>query len=306
MAWENNLPYNPLQLKNEVQDGYDSRVDLARFCTIDDTLVAGNGDTVTIHKYAATSGVEDVAEGQGNTTAVEVTYVPETHTVKLAQDRFIWTDEQAKKDPTMVIVGHNHLGIDLFNHQNADIYGAYGSAPMVILADALSFDAFVDASSMFNSEDIEGENIFALTAPSDIAEIRKNLGTQLAYVKENAFTGYVGEVGGITLVTKKNGIKGEIRLGTKEAVTLQVSTCVETEDERDANKRVNTKYARSCYVPYLADETKAVRMLKGKTATKTLDLEVQEGKEYFLELGLGYIKVAAPKTADIANYYEIA
>lgn len=43
-------------LANEIEDQYNSKLDLARFCTVDNSLVGVAGDTKRIRVYQATNG----------------------------------------------------------------------------------------------------------------------------------------------------------------------------------------------------------------------------------------------------------
>ena len=62
-----NVIYDNFVLANEIEDQYNSHLDLMRFCTIDNSLVGEAGMVKKINVYHATSGAEKLAMGKGNT-----------------------------------------------------------------------------------------------------------------------------------------------------------------------------------------------------------------------------------------------
>ena len=256
--------YDNYFLSNEVEDQFNSHLDLQQFCTIDRTLEGTAGMLRKINVYRATDGTEKVAMGEGNTKSIEVSYTPEEYRILLAQNRFEYFDEQAMTDPNLVPVGVRHMGTDLFNTVNADIFGEFSKATLSVQATAFDFGAFVDAQAKLGLENLEGVTIFGWVHPSDMAKVRKALKDDLKYVEAFAKNGYVGTVGGVNLYTKKDAVEGTIIIATKEAVTLFVKKGTEVEqpprDAGDANIRKNTILSRKYYLAALTDETKAVKI----------------------------------------------
>lgn len=258
-----NTIYDNFYLSNEIEDAYKSRLDLQRFCTVDNGLVGTAGMTRKINVYSATDGVEKLAQGAGNTSSITVSHSPEEYKITLAQGRFQYFDEEAMTDPFAVNVGIRHIAIDMFNTVNNDIFEELGKATLTVTATTPNFDAFVDAAAQLKSEDIEGESIFAFVNPADMAAVRKALKDSLQYVESFVRTGYVGTVAGINLYQKKDATANTILCATKKAVTLFNKRGVEVEQERDANKRENSVYARKYYLAALTDKTQAVKLTIG-------------------------------------------
>ena len=256
--------YDNFFLSNEVEDQFNSHLDLQQFCTIDNTLVGTAGMLRKINVYRATNGTEKVAMGEGNTKSIEVSYTPEEYRILLAQNRFEYFDEQAMTDPNLVPVGVRHMGTDMFNTVNADIFAEYKKTSLSVPATAFDFAAFVDAQAKLNIENLEGVTVFGWVCPADMAKVRKALKDDLKYVEAFAKNGYVGTVGGVNLYTKKDATEGEIIVATKDAVTLFVKKGTEVEqpprDANDANIRKNTILSRKYYLAALTDETKAVKI----------------------------------------------
>lgn len=266
MAGKNTV-YDNFYLSNEVEDQFNSHLDLQNFCTIDKTLEGTAGMTRKINVYKATDGTEILGIGEGNSKSITVTHTPEEYKILLAQNRFEYYDEEAMTDPMLVPVGTKHMGTDLFNTVNKGIFAEFGKATLTKETSAFNFDAFVDGVALLNMEDLEGASIFGFVSPADMAGVRKALKDDLKYVEAFAKNGYVGTVGGVNLYTKKDATPKEIVIATKEAVTLFIKLGTEIEQvtkngrsEEAANNRLNTIFARKYYLPALTDQTKAVKL----------------------------------------------
>lgn len=258
--------YDNFYLSNEVEDQYNSHLDLQQFCTVDNSLEGTAGMKRKINVYSATDGTQKLAMGEGNTKSIEVTFAEKEYEILLAQNRFEYFDEQAMTDPMLVPTGTRHMGTDMFNTVNADIFAEFNKATLTTAPTAFDFAAFVDAQAELNLENLEDVTIFGFVAPADMAGVRKSLKDDLKYVEAFAKNGYVGTVAGVNLYTKKDAVAGTIVIGTKEAVTLFNKKGVEIEqpprDSEDANIRKNTIISRKYYLAALTDATKAVKMVK--------------------------------------------
>lgn len=255
-----NKVYDNFFLSNEVEDQYNSHLDLQSFCNIDNSLVGTAGMTRKINVYRASDATEKLEMGEGNSKSIEVTFNDEEYKILLAQNRFDYFDEQAMIDPMLVPVGAKHMGTDMFNTVNADIFAEFRKATLTSESSAFDFGAFVDAQAKLNLENLEGVSIFGFVAPADMAKIRKNLKDDLKYVEAFAKNGYVGTVAGVNLYTKKDAVSGEIIIATRDAVTLFNKKGVEIETDRDNDIRKNSIWSRKYYLAALTDATKAVKM----------------------------------------------
>lgn len=301
-----NTIYDNFYLSNEIEDQYQSHLDLQQFCTVDNSLTGDAGMTRRINVYKATDGTEKLAKGVGNSKAIEVDFTAREYKILLAQNRFQYYDEEAMSDPMLVPVGTKHMGTDMFNTVNADVFAEFNNASLTVVASALGFDAFVDAAAMLNLENLENVAVFGFVNPADMAKLRKALKDDLKYVEAFARQGYVGTVGGINIYTKKNAETGKVVIATKDAVTLFNKRGTEVEQEREGNTRKNTVYSRKYYLAALTDETRAVKIIAGTAALST-DTTVTASKTYYAPFGVGYVKVTpegseSPKTK---GWYEI-
>lgn len=297
--------YDNFYLSNEVEDQYNSHLNLQQFCTVDNSLVGTAGMLRKINVYKATDGTEKLAMGVGNSKSIEVGYTEKEYRILLAQNRFKYYDEQEMTDPMLVPVGVRHMGTDMFNTVNGDIYGEFGKATQVVVTSAFNFDCFADAQSVLNIENVEGVSLFAFVCAADMADIRKNLKDTLQYVEKFAVSGYVGTVAGVNLYTKKDATPGSIIMATREAVTIFNKKGTEVEQERDSNTRENSIYSRKYYLAAMTDETKAVKIFKGE-AKLTTDTTVTEGKTYYKKVGNGYVAGTPETNPKTEGFYEIS
>ena len=263
--------YSNFVLANEIEDQYNSYLDLARFCTIDNSLVGTPGMKKVINVYRATNGTEKLAMGVGNSKDIEVTYTDEDYTILMAQNRFKYFDEQEMTDPMLVTTGVRHMAVDMFNTVNAEIYAEFmkvGATQTLYTGAAntgFDFGIFADAVAVLNvaAEDAQGMEIFAFVAPEDVAGLRKSLKDDLKYVESFVRTGYIGTVAGVNIYTKKDAEVGTICGGLRTAVTLFNKKGTEVEQNRNADIRENTIWSRKYYLAALTDETKAFKLVKG-------------------------------------------
>ncbi len=256
--------YENFVLANTIEDQYNSLLDLARFCTVDNSLVGVPGMIKKINVYSATDGTEKLAMGVGNSKDIEVSYSEKEYEILMAQNRFKYFDEQEMTDPMVVTTGMRHMATDMFNHVNADVFAEFNKATLsVALSGSDYFGAFVDASAALNVEHVEGLEKFAFVCNKDMAKIRKALKDDLKYVEAFARNGYVGTIADWNLYVKKDAVEGTIVGGTREAVTLFNKRGTEVEQLREADIRQNTIWSRKYYLAALTDATKAVKITLG-------------------------------------------
>lgn len=263
-----NQPYSNFYLSNEVEDQFNSHLDLVRFCTVDNTLEGTDGMKRMVNVYTATNGTEKLAQGAGNTKSIEVGHTQREYEIQLAQNRFEWFDEEAMKDPMIVPTGMKHAGTDMFNTVNADVFAEFKKATLLVEADAFNFDAFADAVASLNLEEgNEGVEIFAHVSRKMKATLRKNLKDELKYVEAFVRTGYIGTVCGVNLYDKKDAEDDALYVGTKKAVTMFVKKGTEVElytkgnrGADDSNIRKNSAHSRKYYHTALTNETQVVKI----------------------------------------------
>lgn len=257
-----NKTYPNHVLANAFENQYATKLDLAQFCTIDESLVGVPGDKVVINTYTATDGTEVLAMGQGNTKDIEVSYEAKEVSVELLQNRFSYFDEEEMRDPKVVEKGIEHGVVDMFNTAMRKAMAEFNKATISATVEKFDFDAFVDGAALFDNEtgDIA---LFALAHKNDVKELRKNLKDNLQYVEAYVRTGYIGSVNGIPVYTSNLATEGTIILATKKAVTYFSKKGTETEQKRDPDTRKNQVWNRKVGIFAFTDATQAVKIVKG-------------------------------------------
>ena len=253
--------YENVVLSNKVNETLKTKVNLNNYLTIDNSLAQEAGMKKVINVYTATGAVEELAMGEGNTGAIEVSFTPVEYEVKTFQGKFDFYDEQEMIDPMVVDVGLKGATDEMTNTFIDKTIAEFDKATLEVPAAAWSFDVVVDAIAKMNRE-TEGD-LFMLISPADQAAIRKALKDELSYSEAFVRTGYIGSVCGVPVVMSKAVPAGKAYLATKEAVTLFIKKDTETEYERDADTRHNFYWVRKVGVVALTDATKAVKIIIG-------------------------------------------
>ena len=253
--------YQNFVLENKLEDLLVTHIDMNQFATQDTSLVEEAGMTKKINQYTSTGNVQDLAMGAGNTQEIEVSFTQVPYTVGVTQGRFAYYDEQEMTDPMVVDAGLYGLATRMTNDLTAKIIAELDKATLTYDASAtgLTFDAIVDAIAKFPHEDAE-DGLFILINRADLAGLRKNLKDELKYVEAFARTGYIGSVCGVPVYVSDAVPAKKAFLATKEAVTVFTKKGSETEQERDANIRKNTVYARKVMLVALTDATRVVEI----------------------------------------------
>lgn len=257
--------YQNFVLENKLEDLLVTHIDMNQFATQDTSLVEEAGMTKKINQYTSTGDVEDLAMGVGNTDEIEVSFTQVPYTVGVTQGRFAYFDEQEMTDPMVVDAGLYGLATRMTNDLTNKIVAELDKATLTYDASAtgLTFDAIVDAIAKFPHEDAE-DGLFILINRADLAGLRKNLKDELKYVEAFARTGYIGSVCGVPVYVSDAVPAKKAFLATKEAVTVFTKKGSETEQERDANIRKNTVYARKVMLVALTDATRVVEIATAK------------------------------------------
>lgn len=268
--------YDNFVLENEIEDQFNSRLDLMRFCTVDRSLEGVAGMKKIFHRYHATNGTEYLSMGEGNTKNIEVSMTDEEYEILLAQNRFPYYDEELMKDPLLITTGVKHIATDMFNSTNEKVFAEFAKAELKVYTAAFDFNSFVDAVASLDlpettkAGDTGNIEVFAFVNKKQSAEIRKNLKDDLKYVEAFVRKGYVGTVAGVNIYEKKDAPDDYIVVGTRNAVTFFVKKGTEVEqntkgnrDNDSTNKRLNVIYSRKYYVPALTDATQVCHIVKG-------------------------------------------
>ena len=261
-----NTVYPNKVIEAKAKDILTTQINARSMMTIDTSLTQNAGMVKTINTYTYTGAAEEVAAGSGNSTRGSIAYVGKDYTVKMVQQAFDYLDEDFMKDPVIVDFGIKGATSVMTNKMTSDFYSALatksGATELVkgitfAKGKALSYDVIVDAISELNLED--ESKIFIVIPNTWKASLRKDPDYKSALMGEVIYNGQVGTVCGIPVIATK-ALTDKAYVMTNEAVTLFLKKDVEVEQERDADKRKNSVYLRSCYVCALRDATKACKI----------------------------------------------
>jgi len=244
-----NVVYDNFVLETRLNQQLDTKLEMLNFVTVDSTLEQEAGMIKKVQVYSASNmGAEEVAEGEGNTKAIELAFTEKSYEVKTSQDRFIYSDEQAMREPSVVDKGISKLAESLRNKISADIYKEFYNATLYETIPASNpnyFTVFVSAIAKMQKEDMDA-TIFALVNSNTQAKLQIALGDTLKYVEAFARTGYIGSIAGVPLYTCNSpDLKDDnIIIATKSAVKYFRKKNATTPIERVENTRTNTIFGR--------------------------------------------------------------
>ena len=257
-----NTVYNNIVLENKVKDFLDTKLDMSQFYTHDNSLTENAGMKKVINVYDATDGaVQDLAQGEGNTTQVEVSFTPQEYTVSTVQGRLPLFDEEIMKDGMSLDTGLAKLSADMVNNVNGKFIGELNKATLTSTypTTGIDFNSIVDALALVGEDDTN-YNLFI--NPAQRAQLRKNLKDTLQYVIAFARTGYIGSVSGVNVYTSDLVPADTAYLFNVSAVTVFTKKDIEVEVERIANTRNNIFYGRVVNVVANTDLGKCVKLTK--------------------------------------------
>ncbi len=277
-----NQRYDNFVLENRLKDQLATKLEMLNYVTIDDTLTEAAGMIKKINVYKANGEAEDVAEGEGNSQYIEMSYTPKEYKVGTTQARFVYTDEDSMADPYMIDAGVQKLTEGLVNALYKKVNAEYWNATKYIPVSSgenIGFDHFADAIALFGRERDEEVERFALCNPSMAAKLRKALKDLLKYNEDFVHTGYIGTVAGVPVIGDKLVPDGCVILATKAAVTYFRKKSVETEQDRDMNTRKNILYGRQVGVVAFTDSDECVIIAPAGTAPTITTATINAGED---------------------------
>ena len=249
-------------LENKFESQVITALDLSNYCTVDMSMTdlqAGMKKKIITWNY--TGELDEVEMGAGNSHSIEVGYQTKEYEVKTTQGRFEYYDEQEMINPLVVDIGLKGLSESFVNDTTTKVVAELEKGLQVVeYTTNPGFNEFVDAVAVFGEKT---DGLFAFVSPKMAGTLRKALKDDLKYVEAFVRTGYIGTVCGVPVIVS-NAVDNdeEILVATKEAVSIFVKKGSEIEQERDANIRKNSVFARKVALIALTDGTKVVKIKK--------------------------------------------
>lgn len=255
-----NTVYDNKVIESVAKDLLTTSLNTRSLMTIDNELAESAGMLKTVNTYTYTGEAEELANGVGNTASKRgsISYTGKDYRVKLCQQAYDYTDEEAMKDP-FIVDGMMKGAVQVMtNKMTSDFISAINSSDVTLgvtfaKGGALSYDTIVDAISTLNLED-EGQ-LFILIPNTWKASLRKDPDYKSAMMGQVIYNGQVGTICGIPVIATK-ALTNKAFVMTKEAVKLFIKKDVEVEPDRNPDTRKNSVYMRATYLVALADATK--------------------------------------------------
>lgn len=225
--------------------------------TVDTSLASSAGMTKTINVYTYSGTAEELEAGKANTNRGAITYEGTDYTVKRVQQTFDYTDDDFKKDPTIVdnmLKGANQV---MVNKMTADFIAEAKKATLASQFTDFGYEAIIDGIATLNLED--ESKLFVVIPNAWKADLRKDEDYKSARMGEVIYNGQVGTICGIPVIATK-ALTDEAFVMTAEAVKLLMEEDVEVEQDRDIETKINTVVLSTYYICALVDATKICKL----------------------------------------------
>ena len=255
-----NTVYDNKVIESVAKDLLTTSLNTRSLMTIDTELAESAGMLKTVNTYTYTGEAEELANGVGNTASKRgsISYTGKDYRVKLCQQAYDYTDEEAMKDP-FIVDGMMKGAVQVMtNKMTSDFISAITGSEVTLGVTfakngALNYDTIVDAISTLNLED--ESQLFILIPNKWKAALRKDADYKSAMMGQVIYNGQIGTICGIPVIATK-ALTDKAFVMTKEAVKLFIKKDVEVEPDRNPDTRKNSVYLRATYLVALADATK--------------------------------------------------
>ena len=255
-----NTVYDNKVIESVAKDLLTTSLNTRSLMTIDTELAESAGMLKTVNTYTYTGEAEELANGVGNTASKRgsISYTGKDYRVKLCQQAYDYTDEEAMKDP-FIVDGMMKGAVQVMtNKMTSDFISAITGSEVTLGVTfakngALNYDVIVDAISTLNLED--ESQLFILIPNKWKAALRKDADYKSAMMGQVIYNGQIGTICGIPVIATK-ALTDKAFVMTKEAVKLFIKKDVEVEPDRNPDTRKNSVYLRATYLVALADATK--------------------------------------------------
>ena len=265
---------NPEVMGDWVSEHLEREMKFSPLCQIDLSLAGRAGDTVTVPKYAYIGDASEVTEG-GAIPVVQLTASSETVTVKKAGNGVELTDEAVLSgygDPLGEAAAQ--LTLSIAGKVDGDVLAVLkniGADMTYTAAEPVSADVIADALVKLGEK--EGGEKVLIVAPAQLAQLRRSEGwlkaTDVGAMR--LVSGAVGMIHGCqVIVSDKIAASGgnfENYIVMPGALVLFLKKETEVESQRDIVHKTTVVTADKYYAVYLANESKAVKLVCKEAAS---------------------------------------
>lgn len=242
-------------------------LNMSAYCTVNNELAQEPGMIYKVRTYVGTGAAEDVEMGAGASEWIGSEFTETQYEVGVTAAKAHYFDEQALNDPNAVDTAIKRLSDSFTNDLTQKIVAEFDKATQVQYSFDHSFEAIIDALSMFpDDESIDGASKFLLCNKKDAAKIIKKCKDSLQYVEGFVRQGYLGTIAGVNIVQTDAVAEGSLYLADKTAVTVFQKRGVKLTTEYDADLRENKLFGNVIRVIALTDATHLVKLSTGAEA----------------------------------------
>ena len=226
---------NPQVMADMISAKIASKIVVAPFAKIDNTLVGVPGNTITVPQYAYIGDAVDIAEGIAAET-VKLSTTTSTVTVKKAMKAVELTDEAILSGyGNPVGETNNQLAKAIASKIDADAMAALQGAQLTYdgSASQIKYDGIVDAIDKFD-EEVNTEKVI-FVHPKQVTQLRKDTNFISAdkYTGDVVMTGEIGKIANCRVVASK---KVPLDSGSSNYLCpiVKLNNDAETEDDAPA------------------------------------------------------------------------
>ena len=264
---------NPEVMGDWVTEHLEKEMKFSPLCRVDFTLAGRAGDTVTVPKYAYIGDATEISEGSEIPVA-QLTASSETVTIKKAGNGVELTDEALLSgygDP----LGEAaiQLTLSIAGKVDGDVLTALKGIDTSMTHTAtepISADVIADALVRLGEK--EGGEKVLVVAPQQLAQLRRSEGwlkaTDIGAMR--LVSGAVGMIHGCQVIVSDkivaSGGNFENYIVMPGALVLFLKKDTEVESDRDIVHKTTVVTADKYYAVYLANESKAVKLVCKETA----------------------------------------
>ena len=264
---------NPEVMGDWVSEHLEREMKFSPLCQIDLSLAGRAGDTVNVPKYAYIGDAGEVAEGDAITIS-QLTASSEAVTVKKAGNGVELTDEALLSgygDP--LGEAGMQLTLSIAGKVDGDVLAALtniGAEMTYTASEPISADVIADALVKLGEK--EGGEKVLVVAPAQLAQLRKSEGwlkaTDVGAMR--LVSGAVGMIHGCQVIVSDkitaSGGNFTNYIVMPGALVLFLKKDTEVESQRDIVHKSTVVTADKYYAVYLANESKAVKLVCKETA----------------------------------------
>ena len=264
----------PEVLADYVESKLTDKSVFAPIAQIDNTLEnRGEGDSIKFPKYAYIGAAAGVNEGASiGVTNLSTTSVTKTVS-KIGKGVGITDEAMLSAYGNPAEEAAKQLAVAIDDKVDADCLtelGTLNPAKSYIITSDLTSDIIVDVLTIFG-EDEQGAKALFLNA-ANLAALRKDddyvkasdIGTDMV------IKGSTGMIWGCNLInTNRLASSADSYIVKPGALRIINQRGLFVESSRDADKQITSFYASKLYVPYLQDESKAIKITK-RTSVKAV------------------------------------